>query len=432
MGGWVADLVERMLDGIEGRETVDLMSSFALPLPLAVISEMLGIPEAERMEFHNQVVRLIEVNDKPVRRAIRWLPAMPKLMKFFEDLIDLRRREPDGRLIAKLIQVEDNGDVLSRDELIAMIFLLLFAGHETSVNLIGNGLLALLDHPDQMELLRQRPELMGDAVDELLRYTNPVESGTMRFALEDVTIAGVTIPQGRHGDGNALVRQPRRERLHQCRQVRHHAPRQASSGAGVRPALLPRRLAGPDGGPRRAERTAATLPRRRACGGPRRPRLARRERPEGPEVAAASPGVTARADGRRGVSDGRLSADPRRIYRQRSAALSSASLGATQSAAPPSRRRFAFPERRAGLEIVHQELGPRRTPPPGGADAVATKTMVSPGRMGPNRWMARQAWSGQRRSRLLGHPQDFGFGHPRIMLDLERLEPTALVPGTGP
>ena len=196
MGGWVADLVERMLDGIEGRETVDLMSSFALPLPLAVISEMLGIPEAERMEFHNQVVRLIEVNDKPVRRAIRWLPAMPKLMKFFEDLIDLRRREPDGRLIAKLIQVEDNGDVLSRDELIAMIFLLLFAGHETSVNLIGNGLLALLDHPDQMELLRQRPELMGDAVDELLRYTNPVESGTMRFALEDVTIAGVTIPKG--------------------------------------------------------------------------------------------------------------------------------------------------------------------------------------------------------------------------------------------
>ena len=193
---WVRDVVGRMLDDIEGHEVVDLMGTFALPLPLKIISEMLGIPEAQRMDFHNQVVRLIEVNDRPVRRALRWLPAMPKLMRFFEDLIDLRRREPDGRLIARLIQVENNGDVLSRDELIAMIFLLLFAGHETSVNLIGNGLLALLDHPDQMERLRQRPDLMGPAVDEILRYTNPVESGTMRFALEEVTIAGVTIPKG--------------------------------------------------------------------------------------------------------------------------------------------------------------------------------------------------------------------------------------------
>ena len=127
--------------------TVDLMEAFALPLPLKMISEMLGIPDALRMEFHNQVVRLIEVNDKPVRRAVRWLPAMPKLLRFFEDLMELRRREPDDRMIAGSSRSRTRATRLSRDELVAMIFLLLFAGHETSVNLIGNGLLALLDHP---------------------------------------------------------------------------------------------------------------------------------------------------------------------------------------------------------------------------------------------------------------------------------------------
>ena len=196
MEGWVEGVVDEMLDDAAKHEEVDLMAAFALPLPLKVISEMLGIPEDLRMEFHNQVVRLIEVNDKPVRRAIRWLPAMPRLLRFFENLIDLKRREPDDRIITRLIKVDEKGDTLSRDELLAMIFLLLFAGHETSVNLIGNGLLALIDHPDQMALVRDRPELMPGAVEELLRYTNPVESGTMRFATEPVTIADVTIPKG--------------------------------------------------------------------------------------------------------------------------------------------------------------------------------------------------------------------------------------------
>jgi cytochrome P450 len=196
MGGWIEEIVGTMLDDAARQGTVDLISSFALPLPLKVISEMLGIPEEWRLSFHHQIVRLIEVNDQPVKRAIRWLPAMPKLVRFFEDLIDLKRREPDDRLITRLLEAEDAGDHLSRDELIAMIFLLLFAGHETSVNLIGNGVLALLDHPEQLALLRARPEMMEAAVEELLRYTNPVEYGTMRFATADVVIAGVTIRKG--------------------------------------------------------------------------------------------------------------------------------------------------------------------------------------------------------------------------------------------
>ena len=196
MTPWVETLVGSMLDEAAQRGTLDLMAEFALPLPLSVISEMLGIPEERRLSFHHQVVRLIEVNDKPVRRALRWLPAMPKLLRFFEDLLELKRREPDDKLITRLIAVEEAGDHLSRDELVGMIFLLLFAGHETSVNLIGNGLMALLDHPDQMARLRADPSLIDATVEEFFRYTNPVEHGTPRFALEDVEIAGTTIRKG--------------------------------------------------------------------------------------------------------------------------------------------------------------------------------------------------------------------------------------------
>ena len=200
MTPWITAMVDRLLDAAVAKAgasgTVDLMADFALPLPLSVISEMLGIPEAWRLAFHDQVVRLIEVNHQPVRRAVRWLPAMPKLLRFFENLIELRRREPDDGLITKLIAVEEEGDHLTRDELIGMVFLLLFAGHETSVNLIGNGLMALIDHPDQMEALRRDPGLMEPAVEEFFRYTNPVEHGTPRFALEDVEVAGTRIRKG--------------------------------------------------------------------------------------------------------------------------------------------------------------------------------------------------------------------------------------------
>ena len=196
MEPWVHRIVGAMLDDAAIEGALDLISGFALPLPLKVISEMLGIPEPWRLSFHHQIVRLIEVNDQPVRRAIRWAPAMPRLVRFFEDLIDLKRREPDDRMISRLIEAEEAGDHLSRDELIAMIFLLLFAGHETSVNLIGNGVLALLDHPDQLAHLRAHPEAMDGAVEEMLRYTNPVEYGTMRFAKEEVMLAGTLIAKG--------------------------------------------------------------------------------------------------------------------------------------------------------------------------------------------------------------------------------------------
>ncbi len=197
MEPWIARLVHEMLDDLGRRgDTVDLMHDFAVPLPLLVISEMLGIPERWRMDFHHRIVRLMEVSDKPVRRALRWAPGLPLLSRFFDKLIALRRREPDGKLISRLIEANENGDHLSHDELTGMIFLLLFAGHETSVNLIGNGLVALLDHPAEMARLSADPGLMDGAVEEMLRFTNPVEYGTMRFAREDVEVAGTRIGQG--------------------------------------------------------------------------------------------------------------------------------------------------------------------------------------------------------------------------------------------
>jgi cytochrome P450 len=114
------------------------------------------------------------------------------LRRFFK----VRRRGPRDDLASALIEADEAGDKLSEDELLAMVFLLLIAGHETTVNLIGSGVLALLEHPDQMEKLRAEPALIKPAVEELLRYTAPVFMSTERYAREDVTLHGVTIPRG--------------------------------------------------------------------------------------------------------------------------------------------------------------------------------------------------------------------------------------------
>jgi cytochrome P450 len=114
------------------------------------------------------------------------------LRRFFER----RRREPRDDLASALIRAEEAGDKLNRDELLAMVFLLLIAGHETTVNLIGNGMLALFEHPEAMNRLRQEPSRIKTAVEELLRYTSPVFMSTERYAREDVTIHGITIPRG--------------------------------------------------------------------------------------------------------------------------------------------------------------------------------------------------------------------------------------------
>jgi cytochrome P450 PksS len=126
----------------------------------------------------------------------RAIPAVLAFLRFIRRLIRIRRADPRDDLISALVQAEEAGDQLSEDELVAMVFLLLVAGHETTVNLIGNAALALLRHPSQMERLRAEPGLIQPAVEELLRYDGPLMTGTERWAREELMIAGTRIPRG--------------------------------------------------------------------------------------------------------------------------------------------------------------------------------------------------------------------------------------------
>jgi cytochrome P450 PksS len=127
---------------------------------------------------------------------IQAIPSGWSLMRYIAKIIRQRRAEPRDDLVSALVRAEEAGDSLSEHELMAMIFLLLVAGHETTVNLIGNGTLALLEHPEQTRRLRDDPGLIRSAVEELLRYASPAETATERYAREPVTLGGVTIPQG--------------------------------------------------------------------------------------------------------------------------------------------------------------------------------------------------------------------------------------------
>jgi cytochrome P450 PksS len=178
------------------KRRVDLIADFALPLPLTVISDMMGVPARDRLNFHRWTASFLETPSNGLASMLAQLPNGIRLLRFFEGLIRARREQPQDDLVSALVAAEEAGDRLSQDELLSMIFLLLLAGHETTVNLIGNGTLALLQNPDQRQRLYANPDLIDRAVEELLRYTNPVEHGTTRFALEAVTLGGVTIPKG--------------------------------------------------------------------------------------------------------------------------------------------------------------------------------------------------------------------------------------------
>jgi cytochrome P450 PksS len=127
---------------------------------------------------------------------LKVIPHIWMFLRFIRKLIRTRRKQPTDDLLAALLRAEEASQQLSEDELVAMVFLLLVAGHETTVNLIGNGVLALLQNPDQLERLRSDPSLIEPAVEELLRFGSPLETATERYAREDLSIAGVTIPRG--------------------------------------------------------------------------------------------------------------------------------------------------------------------------------------------------------------------------------------------
>jgi len=193
----ITELVDGMLDAMAARGRVDLVDALAFPLPFSVIAEMLGTPSADHdriRQLTGTVVRSLEpVADPELVKAI--MAADEELTAIAAEMIAWKRQNPAGDLLSALIQAEDNGDVLDDDELVAQTLLLYIAGHETTVNLIAGGTLALLRHPGQLALLREDPGLVGNAVEELLRYDSPVQA-SRRITLAEVTRGGVTIPAG--------------------------------------------------------------------------------------------------------------------------------------------------------------------------------------------------------------------------------------------
>ena len=199
---WIEDLrprvqrlADELLNCVQTRGQMDLVEEYALQIPTTIIAEMLGVPARDRIKFHRWSSAAIASSSS------RWgilmaLPSGVAFLRYIRRLVKARRANPEDDLVTALVRAEESGDQLSEDELVAMIFLLLVAGHETTVNLIGNGVLTLLENPDQLARLRDDPSLIKSAVEELLRYNGPLETATERYAREDTTVAGVCIPRG--------------------------------------------------------------------------------------------------------------------------------------------------------------------------------------------------------------------------------------------
>jgi len=194
MRGRVQTLSDGLIESAKQRGRMELIHDYALPIPLTIISEILGVSPADQKRFYGWSKGVVELGT--TQNMLKGIPSIMAISRFLRRTFKERRANPQADLITALVQAEEAGDMMTEDELLAMVFVLLLAGHETTVNLIGSGTLALLENPDQLRLLRQKPELAKNAVEELLRYVNPVEQATERYALEDMTMHGVTIPKG--------------------------------------------------------------------------------------------------------------------------------------------------------------------------------------------------------------------------------------------
>jgi len=196
----IQEIVDRLLDRVQDTGRMDVMEDLAYPLPVTVICEMLGVPVTDHASIRGwsaDIARSLDAIGLPSDQAIveRGRTSRRALAGYFRRLVPERRARPQQDLLSGLIAAEEQGDKLSQDEVIAMCLLLFIAGHETTVNLIGNGTLALLRHPDQMRKLQADPALIGNAVEELLRYDSPVQR-TARITSVDAEVGGQPMPKG--------------------------------------------------------------------------------------------------------------------------------------------------------------------------------------------------------------------------------------------
>jgi cytochrome P450 len=194
----VEAIVATMLDAIAARgpdDVVDLVASFAFPLPFTVICQLLGVPDAWRAPFGRSLLEMLVPTRTPEEYAAA-KRASDSVVATLGELVALKRREPDGALVSALLGARDGDDSLSEQELLSTIFQLIIAGHDTTSSLIGNAVVAFLTHADQLTRLREEPSLIAGAVEELIRYDAPVPHSTFRYAREDIELGGVTIPAG--------------------------------------------------------------------------------------------------------------------------------------------------------------------------------------------------------------------------------------------
>jgi cytochrome P450 len=190
----IREIAAGLLDDLaKAANPVDLVAAYSYPLPITVICELIGIPAVQRSEFREWSTVFVNA---PLYTAEEYVDATTSMLGFVHELIEEKQRNPTDDLLSGLIAARDGGDRLTEDELTSMIFLLLAAGHETTVSLITNGVLALLRYPDQLELLKAEPERMPAAVEEILRYDGPLQAAIPYLANGPIDIAGVRIEGG--------------------------------------------------------------------------------------------------------------------------------------------------------------------------------------------------------------------------------------------
>jgi cytochrome P450 len=185
----IEEITSGLLDGLSGE--VDLIERFAFPIPVTVICELLGVPQDDQDDFRAWSSTLVNAGSRESVAA-----ASTAMSGYLRALIDAKRAAPADDMLSALTQTQEDGDELTEIELVSMAFLLLVAGHETTVNLIANGTLALLTNPDQLATLRADPALLPGAIEEFLRYESPVSHATLRYTAEPTDIGGVTVPAG--------------------------------------------------------------------------------------------------------------------------------------------------------------------------------------------------------------------------------------------
>ncbi|MBU5346281.1 cytochrome P450 family protein [Paenibacillus lautus] len=194
MRGHIQEIADNLLDAVSSKDTINLIDEYAFKLPIIVISEILGVPTEDQDKFRVWSNSIIGASNQEMNEQV--VQHMNEFIAYLKGWFAKVREQPGDDMISQLVIAENQGDRLSEQELYGVVTLMIIAGHETTVNLIGNGVLALLEHPEQRRLLQEQPELIHGAIEEILRYNGPVEFSTSRWAAEDMDFHGVHMKKG--------------------------------------------------------------------------------------------------------------------------------------------------------------------------------------------------------------------------------------------